>query len=134
MLEEFNHKLAVDCDELYSAIIDDVVAGLLEHFVYRAIPEDNADCDEFVEYLGRYVFSGSGTLKDMPGVNYEAGQFVRAAIAELDDSERFVVDCYFVENIGKLPTEDDLMHSIMSHLDTVLYEIGRRLQEQISGQ
>lgn len=129
MLEEFNHKLAVDCDGIFSEIIDDIVAGLLEHFVYRALPEDNADCDEFVEYLGRYVYSGTGTLKDMPEVNYEAGQFVRAAIAELSEPERFVIDCYFAENMGKIPSEDDLMHSVMSHLDTVLYEIGRRQQD-----
>lgn len=124
MLEEFNHRLSAECEDIYSALVDDIVSEVLEHFVYRAIPEGNPECDEFVEYLGKVVYCGTGTLKEVPEVNYEAGQMVRAAIDNLDGPERFLVNCYFAENEDIIPSEDDIMHSVMENLDAVLYDIG----------
>ena len=129
MLKEFNPDLAVRCEDLYARMVDDIITDLLMIFPYRAIPEDNLDCEDFVEYLGKLVYTGGKTLKDIPSINYEAGQFSRRAVSELTPEQRFIADCYFAETTGRLPSEEDIHISVMENLDAVLYELGRRVVE-----
>lgn len=129
MLKEFNEQLSIDCEEIYTQLIDDIISDLLKLFPYRAIPEGNTDCEDFVDYLGKAVYEGNGSLKVMPEVNYEAGQFSRKAIADLTREERFIINVYFAEYKGYIPTDEDIHVAIMSYLDSVLYDIGMAVLE-----
>ncbi|MBQ9399967.1 MAG: hypothetical protein IJU27_04950 [Bacteroidales bacterium] len=128
MTKELSQKLAADCDDIYASLIDEIVSDILEHFVYRTIPDGNPECDEFVEYLAINVFTHGRTLKSFPDINYEAGQIARACIEDLDPAERFIIDYHFAETEDKTPKDDDIMHEIMKHMDAVLYDIGQRLK------
>jgi hypothetical protein len=119
MLKEFNPSLAEQCEDLYAEMVDDVLTDLLKIFPYRAIPdeEENADCEDFVDYLGKKIYTGSGSLRDLPEINFEAGQFSRKAVENMTPRQHFLADCYFAETTGKLPTAEDLHVSIMENLD-----------------
>lgn len=131
MLKEFNPSLAEQCEDLYAEMVDDVLTDLLKIFPYRAIPDEkeNADCEDFVDYLGKKIYTGSGSLRDLPEINFEAGQFSRKAVENMTPRQHFLADCFFAETTGKLPTAEDLHISIMENLDALLYEIGRRVVE-----
>ena len=58
MLEEFNHNLTEHCEDVYFQMIDDIITDLLKIFAYRAIPDGNPECEDFIEYLGKVVYSG----------------------------------------------------------------------------
>ena len=129
MLKEFNPDLAARCEDLYAEMVDDIISDLLKIFPYRAIPEDNLDCEDFVDYIGKQVYSCRKTLKDIPSINSEAGQFSRRAVSELTPGQRFLADCYFAETEGRLPSDEDIHISIMENLDAVLYDIGKNVVE-----
>ena len=127
MLKEFHQQLSIDCEDIYTDLIDGIISDLLKLFPYRAIPKGNTDCEDFVDYLGKAVYNGNGSLKVMPEINYEAGQFSRKAVADLTDEERFIINVYFAEFKGYLPTDEDIHVAIMSYLDSVLYDMGRKV-------
>ena len=127
MLEEFNHDLAAHCEDVYSEMMGDIIDDLLKIFVYRAIPEGNPECEDYIDYLGKLVYTGHASLKAMPELNYEAGQFSRQAVADLTPAERFIIEAYYAEFLDKMPTDEDIHVGIMEFLDNVLYDIGNRV-------
>ena len=130
MLKEFNPDLATRCEDLYAKMVDDIITSLLNIFPYRAIPEGNPECEDYVEYLGKLLYTGGKTLKDIPSINYEAGQFSRKAVAGLNPEQRFLAECYFADTQSRMPTDEDIHVSIMENLDAVLYEIGQKVEEE----